>query len=236
MTREVFAVLFKLAGATLSSTQMAMYAVGNTHSSLLVWSAGPVKATHRQADPRQLVSIASTLEAAVNAHMNHHTTSHALFSTVPVSRSAPSDSAAAAVPGAAAVLHGLDSTAMAASFGCAAHLLQTHRKLKRFLSTSQRKGEEALQGLNPTGAMSCATSTADGLLLASRSHHASAAGELQQAIETETGNDGDKDGHVGVSEDAEVAQGVTGQVEWLTNILKLPWQVQPAGMPMESGR
>lgn len=208
----------------------------NTHSSLIVWSAGPVKATHRQADPRQLVSIASTLEAAVNAHMNYHTTSHALFSTVPVSRSAPSDSAAAAVPGAAAVLHGLDSTAMAASFGCAAHLLRIDRKLKHSLSTPQRKGEEALQGLNPTGAMSCATSTAGKLLPASRIHYASAAGELQQVGEAETRDDGDKNGHVGMTEDTEVAEHVTGQVEWLTNILKLPWQVQPAGAAMESGR
>ena len=206
------------------------------HSSLIVWSAGPVKETHRQADPQQLAAIASTLEAAVNAHMKHHTTSHALFPIVPVSQSAPSDSAAADVPGAAAVLHGLDSTAMAASFGCAAHLLQTHRKLKHFLSFPQRKGEEALQDLNPTGAMSCATSTAGKLLPASRSHHASAAGELQQVGEAETRDDGDKNGHVGMTEDAEVAQHVTGQVEWLTNILKLPWQVQPAGAPMASGR
>ena len=217
-----------------------MYAVGNVYCSL-VWSAGPVKAAHCHADPQQLASIASTLEAAVDAHMKHYTTLHALSPTVPVAQSAPADSAATGNPGAPSALHGLDSTAMAACFGCAAHLLQIHRKLKHSLSAPQQGGEEeAPQGLIPSGPMSSATAIAEQQQqqsqLASSSDHPFAADKLQQRDQAETSDDAGKHGHMGISHDAEVLQHVTRQVEWLTNILKLPWQLLPAGTPMQVGR
>lgn len=204
-----------------------------------MWSAGPIKAAQRQADPQQLATIASTLEAASGAYMKLHTASYTLSPPEPVSDSSLLDSAAHAVSGPLAVLHGLNSTAVAASFGCAAHLLQIHRKLRHTLTTPQGGGGEGALGvLFPTGATPPATSSAGKSQQsqpASRSEHATAPIELQQVDQAGTCDHADKHGHMGMS-DAEVLQHVTGQVQWLTDILKLPWQLQSAGTQMQPGR
>lgn len=208
-----------------------MFASSLVGNSLVTWCAGPVVAAHRQADPHQLATIVSALEAAVGALMNQYTASHAFASTVPVSRSALPDSAAAGVSGAHAVLHGLGSTAVAASFGCAAHLLQIRRKLKNALAHPNGGGPAALRVLAPTGVISSAAAAAGKLQQsqpARKSEDATAAGEQQ--------HDADKDDHVDISHDAEVLQHVNGQVEWLINIFKLPWQLQSAGTQAQPGR
>ena len=203
-----------------------------------VWSAGPVKAAQRQADPQQLATLVSTLEIAVGAHMKRHTTPYVLPPPEPVSQSASADSAVHLLPGRHAVLHGLDSTTMAASFGCAAHLMQTHRKLRHTLTTPRGGGQGAPGGLIPTGVTPPATSSAGKVPLsqpANRTGHATAPIELQ-VDQAETCDDADKDGHVDMSDGAEMLQHVTGQVQWLTDILKLPWQLQCAGTQVQPGR
>ena len=200
-------------------------------NSLVVWCVGPVKSAQRQADPHQLAIMVSTLEAAVGAHMNQYTTSHALSPTVLVLQSAPPNSAVAGVSGAHAVLHGLDSTAVAASFGCAAHLLQIHRKLKHALAHPDGGGPKALRVLAPTGVISSAAAAAGKVQQsqpARKSEDATATGDQQ--------HDADKDSHVDISHDAEVLQHVNGQVQWLINILKLPWQLQSAETRAQPGR
>ena len=192
---------------------------------------GPVKAAAFQVDPQLLASTVSSLKTAVNAHMRQHTISYALASPEHAVQSAPSDSDASHM---SRVLHGMDSTTMAAAFGCAAHLLQLHRKMKHTLAKPLTGAEEAQGGPLPSSAVIPSVTSTSGKLQqpqpARKTEGAAAAGHAQ------TSNDADKDGHVGMSHDAEVLEHVTGQVEWLTNILKLPWQLQSVGTHLQPDR
>lgn len=204
---------------------------------MVLWSAGPVKAAKFQVNPQLLATTVSSLKTAVDAHMRHHTTSYALAPLGHASQSAPSGSDVDDMPG---VLHGLDSTTMAAAFGCAAHLLQLHSRMKHTLAKPQAGGEGALGHLSPSSAVMPSVTPTSGKLQqpqpAQRSESAAATGEVQQAGYAQTSDDADKDDHVVMSHDAEVLEHVTGQVEWLTNILKLPWQLQSAGAHLQPGR
>lgn len=192
---------------------------------------GPVKAAKFQVDPQLLATTVSSLKTAVDAHMRHHTASYALAPPGHAVQSTPSDSDASHMP---RVLHGLDSTTIAAAFGCAAHLLQLHRKMKHTLAKPLTGAEEAQGGLLPSSAVTPSVTSTAGKLQQSqparKTKGAAAAGHAQ------TSNEADKDDHVGMSHDAEVLEHVTGQVEWLTNILKLPWQLQSAGAYLQPGR
>lgn len=164
--------------------------------------------------------------------MRHHTASYALAPPGHASQSAPPDGDAYDMP---RVLHGLDSTTMAAAFGCAAHLLHLHRKSVKYIIANPRAGGEGAQGvLSPSSAVTPSVTPTSGKLQqptpAQKTEGATAAGHVKSS------DDADKDGHMGNSHDAEVLEHVTSQVEWLTNILKLPWQLQSAGTHLQPGR
>lgn len=182
-------------------------------------------------DARQLAATLSSLQAAVSAHMKQHPPTDT--PPVPGPHTAPSTTPAdSATNGAVpilplAILHGWDSITMCAAFGCIAHCLQIHRKLQHTLTTtSARAAVGRSQQSFPAGLGQGATSH-----------------KLQDAGHAPPGDSADKDAHVGMSdEDLQVfpwprmLQNVPGQVEWLTHILKLPWQLQSAGSEAPPGR
>ena len=196
-------------------------------------------------DTQQLTAIVSSLQAAVAAHMKHRTIIDAVPPPEPVSHSTPSATptgcGADVAPGPLASLHGLDSTSMAASFGCVAHLLQIHRKLKHTLTTSQGG---ALAALSPTGVTPSAPLAAGKLQQSQPADRSKGtiAGGLRCAGHAQTSDHAEKDvdldmgNEAGVSAHLGISQHVTGQVEWLTNTLKLPWQLQYAGTGLQAGR
>lgn len=177
-------------------------------SSLFV---GPVMTAQSQVESQQLQSIASALEVAIRGIMTCQISQAQSPQPVPVSQTPvrPRAAAAESVPSAAAqTLQGMDSTAVAALFGCAGHLL-------RFQSKSLPKAALPESGLNP----------------------ASSAQQAQQPAAQAESAAGDGGRHNSSVDDASdtvlasdlpwVLSSLTQQVAWLTDVLQLPWQLVP---------
>ena len=172
---------------------------------------GPAMTAQSKVKPQQLQSIASTLEATVRGIMSRHMSQVQSPPPVPGSqtpvraRTAAAESVEAA---AALTLQDMDSTAVAALFGCAGHLL-------RFQSKSLPKVALTESGLN----------------------HASSAQQAQQPAcqaESAEGDGGRHSSSINAASDTVVASdlpwvlsSLTQQVAWLTDVLQLPWQLLP---------
>ena len=171
--------------------------------------AGPVITAQNRVQPQQRQSIASTLEVAMRGIMTCRISQAQSPRPVPSSqtpvraRTAAAESVEAA---AAHTLQGMDSTAVAALFGCAGHLL-------RFQSKSLPKAALTESNLN----------------------HASSAQQAQQPArqaESAQGDGGRHSSSVDAASDTMVAfdlpwvlSSLTQQVAWLTDVLQLPWQL-----------
>ncbi len=175
-------------------------------SSLFV---GPVMTLQNQVKPQQLQSIASALEAALRGIMTCQISQAQSPRPVRVSQTPVTAGTAAAESVQAAAAHTLqdmDSTAVAALFGCAGHLL-------RFQSKPLPKAALAESGLNL----------------------ASSAQQVQQPARQAGSAEGDGGRHNSSVDDASdtvlasdlpwVLSSLTQQVAWLTDVLQLPWQL-----------
>ena len=180
---------------------------------------GPAMTAQSQVKPQQLQSIASALEATIRGIMSCPISRAQSPRPVPGSQTPVTAHTAAAESvhiAAALTLQGMDSTAMAALFGCAGHLL-------RFQSKSLLKAALAESGLNL----------------------ASSAQQAQQPARQAGSAEGDGGRHssnVDAASDTMVASdlpwvlsSLTQQVAWLTDVLQLPWLMPGKGVGL-SGR
>lgn len=209
-------------------------------------SAGPRKPAQHQVDARQLAATFSSLQAAVGAHMKRHPPTDAPPVPVPPDTAPittlPDTPADGVVPvRLLAMLHGMSgSTGMAASFGCFAHLLQIHRKLQHNPTTPTPA---------PTPIPKSAAADRSGQSLPAELGEGASGNVLQHAGHAHAGDNADKDAHMGMTDDGDdvdddvelspcpgVLQDVPGQVQRLTNVLKLPWRLQAAGTEPPPGR
>jgi hypothetical protein len=173
---------------------------------------GPVMTPQNQVKPQQLQSIASALEAAVRGIMTCQISQAQSPRPVPISQTPVRPRTAAAH-----TLQDMDSTAMAALFGCAGHLL-------RFQSKSLPKAVLTESGLNL----------------------ASSAQQAQQPARQAESAEGDGGRHNSSVDDVSdtmvasdlpwVLSSLTQQVAWLTDVLQLPWQLMPGKGEGLSGR
>jgi len=181
---------------------------------------GPVMTAQNQVKPQQLQSIASTLEAAVRGIMTCQISKAQSPQPLPGSQTPIRAHTAAAESVEAAAAHTLqdmDSTAMAALFGCTRHLL-------RFQSKTLPKAALTESGLN----------------------HAGSAQQAQRSACQAESAEGDGGRHNSIVNDASdttlashlpwVLSSLTQQIACLTNVLQLPWQLMPGKGVGLSGR
>ena len=144
----------------------------------------------------------------------------------------------------ATVLRGLSSTAVAALFGCAAHLLQMHNRLERTATTIPSKlralDPEPSLRLRPPGSVKVAHVNA----LQQPGHAQGNDTDMSNADQgrAQAADDADEDGDVDVSNavqghsQPEGMQDLVRQVAWLTQLVQLPWQMQPGEAQADDDR
>lgn len=208
--------------------------------------SGPVAPAWHRVATRELARLVSGLRVAVQAKMQLHITDSLHSDVSQISHaSPPSDTDPQVEHAAATVLRGLSSTVVAALFGCAAHLLQIHNQLERTETTLPRylshTNSELSSRLQPpesgTQVALSDTSQQAGHAQADDVDLSNADQSLAQALD-----DADEDGDVNmgnaVEGDAQPGglQDLAGQVAWLIQLMKLPWQLQPAGAQAANDR
>ena len=184
--------------------------------------AGPVTLPQHQVQPQQLQNIVVPLEAAVRACMTSYITPSQPQQDLPDPVGTVRALPGATTSSVAALMADMDSTAVAALFSCAGHLL-------RLLGRSQRLAAARYAKL-------------------SHDSIAQQAQQAQQAQET-AGNasgvsaaNGSGISRMDVISSAQeddlpwVLSSVTQQVAGLTHVLKLPWQLTSDIEPLLPGR
>lgn len=190
---------------------------------------GPATTAAHQVQPEQLRATVHTLEAAVQACMagqfRQGTSSHAM----PGQLIAPGPDRTSE-PGVVAVrmMQSVDSTAVAALFGCAGYLL-------RFQCKAYPHTAAVVSNLNSASTAQQAQQPA-GKPGAKRQH------EGQHHTSGKEDECGDADIQMDLSnatQDSELPWSMstlTEQVVWMTEVLKLPWQLQSRQHQAQPGR